>query len=122
MRRAAGRQRAATATTGQARYRRADPENRPNWLASTAMLRALPTSDSAAMTLHAAMMSRQSVRSPPPGERAFSHMTGGRMKVTGMRPIEDMRPLQWRDGRREVGVVRGRAERTGAAGAGATGG
>lgn len=88
----------ATPPDRPAYYRRA-PENRPNWLASTAMFRALPTNDSAAMMLHATTMSRHSARSAPAGERARIHMMGGRMKVTGMRPIEEMRPLRgWAGG------------------------
>lgn len=91
---------AKPAAAGAACYRAA-PANSPDWLASTAMLRALPMKDSAAMMLHATTMSRHSARSVPPGDRARIHMMGGRMKVTGMRPMEDMRPLGWRRRRTE---------------------
>ena len=64
-----------------------------NWLASTAMLRTLPTKDSAAMMVHTPAMPRLSASSAPRGDLALIHMMGGRMKVMGMRPMLEMRPL-----------------------------
>lgn len=58
--------------------------NRLNWLASTAMLRLLPTSESTAMTLQEAAMVRFSASSAPTGLRDRIHITGGKMKVMGL--------------------------------------
>ena len=58
------------------------------------MLRKLPTKDSSAMRLQEAMMPQLSASSAPPGRRARIHMIGGRMNVTGMSPMLEMRPLQ----------------------------
>ena len=74
-----------------------------NWLASTAMLRTLPTKDSAAMMVHTPAMPRLSASSAPRGDLALIHMMGGRMKVMGIKPMLEMRPLQGSAEQRETG-------------------
>ncbi len=77
--------------------------------ASTAILRADPIRDSKAMTLHVPAMTRFRASSAPRGCRVRIHITGGRMKVMGMRPTDEMRPLQREGQSRRVshaGVVK----------------
>lgn len=69
-------------------------QNTPKPPASTTMLRALPTNDRAATTAHDTAMVQHSASSASCGCRARIHMIGGRMKVMGMRPTDEMRPLQ----------------------------
>ena len=56
------------------------------------MFRMLPTSDSSAMQLQNARMATFNHSTTPCGRLAFNHNAGGRMNVTGIRPILDIKP------------------------------
>jgi hypothetical protein len=48
-------------------------------------------------------MPRLSASSAPRGDLALIHMMGGRMKVMGIKPMLEMRPLQGSAEQRETG-------------------
>lgn len=61
------------------------------------------------MMLHVPAMTRLRASSAPRGCRARIHITGGRIKVMGIRPTDEMRPLQREGQSRRVshaGVVK----------------